>query len=268
MTATAPAPSPPTGIYLSVVIPVYNESGRIRKTLPQVIQYLRARPERCELIVVDDGSTDDTADRIRELVGDTAEARVISYAPNRGKGYAVRRGMLQARGEYLLFSDADLSAPITEAERLLEPLQNGYDVVIGSRALKREWIQLHQSAFRENAGKMFNLVLRVITGLPFRDTQCGFKAFRRAAAQRIFPLQSIFGFGFDPEILYLAQKFEYRTLEVPVHWAHSEGTKVRMLRDGLRMASDLVRIRWNDLTGKYSREGNLPSTGKLNPPEK
>ncbi|MBI4478808.1 MAG: glycosyltransferase family 2 protein [Acidobacteria bacterium] len=268
MTPTTPAPVSLTGIYLSVVIPVYNEGERIRKTLPQVIQYLRARPERCELIVVNDGSTDDTADRLRELFEDTMEARVISYTPNRGKGFAVRRGMLEARGEFALFSDADLSAPITEADRLLEPLENGYDVVIGSRALKREWIHEHQSAFRENAGKIFNLVLRVITGLPFKDTQCGFKAFRRLAAQRIFPLQSIPGFGFDPEILYLAKKFGYRTLEVPVHWSHSEGTKVRMARDGLRMASDLIRIRWNDLAGKYSREGNLLSTERLNPPEK
>ncbi|MBI3934316.1 MAG: glycosyltransferase family 2 protein [Acidobacteria bacterium] len=241
-----------SGIHLSVVIPVYNEIARVSTTLPQVIQYLRSGPERCELIVVDDGSTDGTADRVCELCRDVPDARVVAYQPNRGKGCAVRKGMLEAKGECILFSDADLSAPIAEAERLLEPMKKGYDVVIGSRALQREWIQVHQSIVRETAGKTFNLCLRAITGLPFQDTQCGFKAFRRQAARRIFALQTIPGFGFDPEILYLAQKFGYRTLEVPVHWAHSEGTKIRMLRDGLRMAADLFRIRWNDLRGRYS----------------
>lgn len=239
-------------LYLTVVIPVYNESGRILHTLPQVIGYLRSRPERCELIVVDDGSTDGTAGRARELCRGLPEARIISYLPNRGKGYAVRKGMLEARGEYILFSDADLSAPIAEAERLLAPMKDGYDVVIGSRALKREWIEVHQSRFREAAGMLFNVFLRAITGLPFHDTQCGFKAFRREAARRIFPLQTIDGFGFDPEILYLARKFGYRTLEVPVHWAHSEGTKIHMWRDGVRMACNLAGIRWNDLRGRYS----------------
>ena len=242
-----------SSIYLSVVIPVYNESARIPHTLPQVIQYLRGRPERCELIVVDDGSTDDTAERVRELCRDVADARLVSCPPpNRGKGRAVRTGMLEARGEFVLFSDADLSAPISEAQRLLQPMQDGYDVVIGSRALKREWIEVHQSVLRETAGKLFNLFLRAVTGLTFQDTQCGFKVFRREAAQRIFPRQTINGFGFDPEVLFLARKFGYRTLEVPVHWAHSEGTKVRLLRDGMRMAADLVRIRWNELRGRYA----------------
>jgi glycosyltransferase involved in cell wall biosynthesis len=241
-----------SGIYLSVVIPVYNESARISRSLPQVIEYLRGRPEPCELIVVDDGSTDGTAGRVREILAEVPEARIISYSPNRGKGHAVRQGMLAARGNYVLFSDADLSAPISEARRILEPLDDGYDVVIGSRALKREWIEVHQSRLREAAGKLFNLFLWAITGLPFQDTQCGFKAFRREAAQKIFALQTIDGFGFDPEVLFLARKLGYRTLEIPVHWAHSEGTKVRVLRDGARMAWDLLQIRWNNLRGKYS----------------
>ena len=163
--------------------------------------------------------------------------------------------MLNARGEFLLFTDADLSAPIAEAGRLLEPLRQGYDVAIGSRALRREWIEIHQSGLRENAGKFFNLCLRAATGLPFQDTQCGFKAFRKEAAQRIFALQTIERFGFDPEILFIARRLGYRTIEVPVHWAHSEGTKVRMFRDGLRMAVDLVRIRCNGLRGKYRGQG-------------
>ena len=238
--------------YLSVVIPAYNEGARIPQTLSQVAQYLRTRPERCELIVVDDGSTDGTADLVRELCRDIPEGRIISYPSNHGKGYAVRKGMLEARGKYALFSDADLSAPIAEVERLLQSLEDGYDFAIGSRALKQDWIEVRQSSFRETAGKLFNHFLRAVTGLPFRDTQCGFKAFRREAAQRIFPLQTIEGFGFDPEVLYLARKFGYRGREVPVHWAHSEDTKVRLWRDGLRMASDILRIRWNDLTGRYS----------------
>jgi len=250
-----------TESYLSVVIPVYNERDRVSSTLPSVLEYLRGCAEPCELIVVDDGSTDGTADRVRELLRNAPNARLISDAANHGKGYAVRKGMLEARGQYLLFSDADLSAPIAEADRLLEPLKNGYDVVIGSRALKREWIQVHQSWVRENAGKLFNLALRSITRLPFEDTQCGFKAFRREAARRIFPLQSIRGFGFDPELLYIAKKLGCRTLEVPVYWAHSEGTKVRMWRDGVRMVMDLVRIRWNDACGKYSGAGR-PLSGE------
>lgn len=242
----------PLPYHLSVVIPVYNESGRISRSLAEVVEYLRTRPEPCELILVDDGSTDGTADLVRELSRDLPSAQIISYPSNRGKGYAVRLGMLAAQGEFLLFSDADLSAPIAETKRLLDQLQEGYDVVIGSRALNRKWIEVRQSRFRETAGKLFNLFLRVITGLPFQDTQCGFKAFRRAAAQRIFPLQTINRFGFDAEILYLARKLGYRMLEVPVHWAHSEGSKVHMLRDGTKMALDLCRIRWNDLCGKYS----------------
>jgi glycosyltransferase involved in cell wall biosynthesis len=241
-------------IHLTVVIPVYNEAARLSETIPQVVQYLQARPEACELIVVDDGSTDRTVALARELLGGAPDARVISYLPNRGKGHAVRKGMLEARGEIILFSDADLSAPIAEAERLLDPIRKGYDVVIGSRALDRSLIGVHQSALRENAGKMFNLFLRTVTGLPFKDTQCGFKAFRRPVAQHVLPVQTIDGFGFDPELLYVARKFGYRLLEVPVHWAHREGTKVHVLRDGLRMALNVFEIRWNDLAGKYGRK--------------
>jgi hypothetical protein len=166
--------------------------------------------------------------------------------------------MLRARGDYILFTDADLSAPIAELDRLLQPLQNGSDVAFGSRALKREWITVHQSGFRESAGRLFNWALRTITGLPFQDTQCGFKAFRKQAAQHLFAQQTIDRFGFDGEVLYLARKFGYRIVEVPVHWAHSEGSKVRMLRDGLRMAADLLKVRWNDWTGKYARDPNRP----------
>ena len=249
------APPPP---FLSVVVPVFNESARISSSLRQILAYLQARPESYEVIVVDDGSTDGTPDHVQQMVATHPQVRVLRHSANQGKGAAVRTGMLSARGAIALFTDADLSAPIAEAPRLLEPLQQGYDVVIGSRALQRDWIEIHQSRFRETAGKLFNLCLRILTGLNFWDTQCGFKAFRLPAARRLFANQTISGFGFDPEILYLARKFGLRSLEVPVHWAHSEGTKVRLWRDGLRMFFDLLRIRWNDFRGRYSADHAAP----------
>ena len=237
--------------HLSVVIPVYNEAFRIPSALRQILDYLERRGESYEVLVVDDGSTDDTAERVAEVCRETPAVRSLRHPANQGKGFAVRDGMLNARGEYLLFTDADLSSPMTEAERLLEPLRNGYDVVIGSRALRPEWVSPRQPWLRETAGKTFNLFVRAMTFLPFHDTQCGFKAFRREAAQAVFSCQTIPGFGFDVEILYLARKFGYRVLETPVHWGNDARTKVHPLRDGQRMFLDLLRIRWNDWRGKY-----------------
>ena len=239
------------GVCLSVVIPAYNETSRILPTLEKVLDFLRSRPESYEVVVVDDGSTDKTAELVEEVCRRSGAVRLLRNSVNSGKGVAVRKGMLNARGEYLLFTDADLSAPIADAELLLQPLERGYDVVIGSRGLKREWIGIHQPRFREAAGRLFNLFIRAITGLEFRDTQCGFKAFRRQAARAIFACQSTGGFGFDAEILYLARKFAYRTLEVPVHWDHSAASKVNTLRDGFGMLFEVLRIRWNDWRGKY-----------------
>jgi glycosyltransferase involved in cell wall biosynthesis len=246
-------------IALSVVIPAYNEVARVSSTLLQIVEFLDARGQPYEILVVDDGSTDATAACIEEFSRSHGRVRLVRCPANRGKGAAVRTGMLLAQGEYLLFTDADLSAPIAELDRLLEPVENGYDVAFGSRALKREWITIHQTGFRESAGKLFNLALRTITGLPFQDTQCGFKVFRKQAAQHLFARQTIDRFGFDGEVLYLARKFGYRLIEVPVHWAHREGSKVHLLRDGLRMAADLLKVRWNDWTGKYSQPANGPA---------
>ena len=232
--------------------------ARIPSSLRQIVEFLDGRGQPYEILVVDDGSTDQTAACVEAFARVREQVRLVRCPTNRGKGAAVRTGMLQAQGDYILFTDADLSAPIAELDRLLEPLQNGYDVAFGSRALKREWITVHQSGFRETAGKLFNLALRTITGLPFQDTQCGFKAFRKQAAQHLFAQQTIDRFGFDGEVLYLARKFGYRTVEVPVHWAHSEGSKVHLLRDGLRMAADLLQVRWNDWSGKYSRAAARP----------
>jgi glycosyltransferase involved in cell wall biosynthesis len=244
-----------------VVIPAFNEAARIGATVSRVVEYLQSRRSDWELLVVDDGSCDGTADLVRSLHPGEPRVRVIYNSPNRGKGYAVRTGMLAAQCDLVLFSDADLSAPIEEVEKLLPAMNDGYDVAIGSRALRRELIAVRQSRLRELAGQSFNLILQLITGLAFKDTQCGFKLFRREAARQVFAQQRIHAFGFDPEVLFLAGKFGYRTREVPVRWAHSEGSKVRVLRDGIRMVRDLLLIRWNDLTGKYSGSDNTTGQG-------
>lgn len=236
---------------LSVVIPAYNESSRISATIGRVLEYLDTRWKRWEVVIVDDGSSDGTATLVKSLRPADTRLRVISYLPNRGKGFAVRTGMLAAQGDLVLFSDADLSAPIEEVEKLIPPLLGDYQLAIGSRALRRELIEVRQSRMRELAGQSFNLALRVITGLNFHDTQCGFKLFRREAVKPVFERQLINSFGFDPEILFLAAKYGFRTCEVPVRWAHTAGSKVRVLRDGLGMVADLLRIRCNELTGKY-----------------
>jgi len=170
---------------------------------------------------------------------------------NRGKGYSVRNGMLHARGDVLLFSDADLSSPIAEADKLFAAITSGADVAIGSRWLRSELQIQRQPLYRQLFGRIFNLALRIVLGLNFRDTQCGFKAFTPRAAQAIFPLQEVERWGFDPELLYLAKKFRFTVNEVPVAWAHREGTRINPLRDGIRMFGELLKIRWNALNGKY-----------------
>jgi glycosyltransferase involved in cell wall biosynthesis len=237
--------------FLSVVVPAYNEAHRIPATLDQIINYLAIFNKPYEVLVVNDGSSDDTAAVVSRFRGPDTRIRLLENPGNCGKGAAVRNGVLNARGEIVLFTDADLSSPIEEADRLLTPLSEGWDVVIGSRALRRDWIGVHQSALREFNGKVFNFFIRLFAGLPIHDTQCGFKAFRREAARAIFPLQQIHGFGFDVEILYIARKLGFRILETPVHWNHAEGSKVHPLRDGLRMGMDVLRIRRNDLAGRY-----------------
>ena len=205
------------------------------------------------MIVVDDGSTDHTAEAAESFRGRIAELRVISNGQNRGKGYSVRNGSLEARGEIVLFTDADLSAPIEEADKLLGKM-NEFDVAIGSRAMNRGLIEVHESKFREFAGIVFNRIVRLILRLPFVDTQCGFKAFRREKCRIIFEQQTIERFGFDPELLYLARHHGLKTVEVAVRWAHSPATKVSMLRDSVQMFLDVLIIRWNALRGRYRTE--------------
>lgn len=245
----AALPQAPT---LSVVIPAFNEEARLPATLDRIRGYLQgAGLGPWEVIVCDDGSTDGTAQMVTELMKADAALRLISYRPNRGKGYAVRQGMLAAQGQWRLLTDADLSAPIEDLQRLLEAAHREHaQIVIGSRALDRSLIGVHQPVAREYAGRLFNLAVRWITGLPFRDTQCGFKLFAAAAAQIVFSRQQLEGFGFDVEVLYIGRLHGLKILEVPVHWNNVEGTKVSLLR-GVDSFLDLLRIRRHAARGAY-----------------
>ena len=236
----------------SIVIPAYNESERIAATLERIGAYAREQRWDAEVLVVNDGSRDNTVEMVKGIAQSHPFIQVIENPGNRGKGYSVRNGMLRARGDILLFSDADLSSPIEESSKLFTAIAAGADVAIGSRWLRAELQTQRQPPLRQIYGRMFNVALRIVLGLSFRDTQCGFKAFRRDAARRIFALQKIERWGFDPEILFLARKLGYRTVEVPVRWAHSAGTRLHPLRDGMRMVFDIFHIRWNAITGKYA----------------
>jgi dolichyl-phosphate beta-glucosyltransferase len=235
---------------LSIIIPCFNEELRLPATLTAIAKYIRASGRDTEVIVVDDGSQDQTAAAAALYANQIPGLRVLRNSENRGKGYSVRRGMLEAQRRIVLFTDADLSAPIEEADKLLAALTD-HDVAIGSRAVDRSLISVRQSRFRELAGIVFNLMVRAALRLPFVDTQCGFKAFRREPCRIIFEQQRIERFGFDPELLYLARHHGLRAAEIPVRWAHSPATKVSMLRDSLQMFLDIFVIRWNSLLGRY-----------------
>ena len=236
----------------SIVIPAYNEGARLAPTLEKVLSYVHQQGWDAEVIVVNDGSSDNTAEIVRSFAQKQPMLRLVENPGNRGKGYAVRNGILNARGEIVLFSDADLSSPIEEMPKLLEALKAGADIAIGSRWLRAELQTSRQSLHRQIFGRIFNGLNRIILGLRFKDTQCGFKAFTRRAAQTILPLQRIERWGFDPEILFLARKFGFRVAEVPVRWGHVGGTRINPLIDGARMFQEMLHIRWNDMEGKYN----------------
>ncbi len=229
----------------SIVIPAFNEESRIAKTLRLTLNYLGNVSPESELIVVNDGSTDATATVTRDVFSEAKIAiRLLEDFPNRGKGAAVRSGLLAAQRPIGLFSDADLSTPLEETPKLIEPIADGkIDIAFGSRALDRSLIGRHQPWRREQAGRIFNLLVRLATGLPFWDTQCGFKAFRLDVCRPIFEAARIDGFAFDVELLYLAQRFGLRICEIPVRWNDAEGSKVRFLQDSLRMLREVIALR-------------------------
>jgi dolichyl-phosphate beta-glucosyltransferase len=236
----------------SIILPAYNEEIRIAATLDKILSHVKERGWDAEVLVVNDGSTDNTRSVVRGYAANYPMLRLIDNPGNRGKGYSVRNGMLRARGDLLLFSDADLSSPIEEADKLFAAIEQGADIAIGSRWLKPELQAQRQPIGRQILGRIFNLALRIILGLNFKDTQCGFKVFSRRAAQAIFPLQQIERWGFDPEVLYLAKRFGFNIQEVPVVWSHREGTRIDPWRDGLRMFAEVLRIRRNAIRGKYA----------------
>lgn len=236
----------------SIVIPAYNESQRIGASLEKVLAHIAQRGWDAEVLVVNDGSRDDTAAIVGRFAQSRRRVRLIENPGNRGKGYSVRNGMLHARGEILIFSDADLSSPIAEADKLIAALRRGADVAIGSRWIRPEFQTERQPLYRQLFGRIFNLLLRIFLGLRYKDTQCGLKAFTRHAAQHIFPRQRIERWGFDPELLFLARKQRFQIAEIPVEWAHDERSKINPLVDGLKMFVEILRIRWYALTGKYA----------------
>jgi dolichyl-phosphate beta-glucosyltransferase len=247
-----------TDLNYSIIIPAYNENERLAVSLPKVQDYVDASGLQAEIIVVNDGSTDDTAEVVRRFSRLHPDVRLLENPGNRGKGYSVRNGMLNATGDVMLFTDADLSSPIREASKLFEAIAQGADVAIGSRWLQAELQTERQPWFRQLYGRLFNLALRIVLGLKYRDTQCGFKAFTRDAAHTIFSRQHIERWGFDPELLFLADKFRLRTVEVPVEWAHDHRSKISPLRDGMKMGVEMLMVRWNDMRGVYQQPALAP----------
>ncbi|MFN2511404.1 MAG: dolichyl-phosphate beta-glucosyltransferase [Pyrinomonadaceae bacterium] len=243
-------------VSLSIVVPAYNEALRLGTTLPKILEYLRDNVSQSELIVVDDGSTDNTAAAARQILSavDRVHTSVLSYQSNLGKGRAVRLGLLASRGRVALFSDADLSTPITETPKLVNPiLRDECDIAFGSRALDRTLIGVHQPWRREQGGRVFNLIVRLATGLPFWDTQCGFKAFRMSVCRPIIEGATVDRFGFDVELLYIAYRAGLRLREVPVRWDHYEGSKVNLASDSVKMLGEVALIRQQARRGIYDK---------------
>ena len=249
---------------LSIVIPAYNEGARIERTLDRVMSCVEQQGWDAEVLVVDDGSVDATAAIIARWMEAHPRLHLVKNEGNRGKGYSVRNGLLQAAGEVVMFTDADLSAPMEEAERLLAAIADGADVAIGSRWMDKTRQTIHQPLYRRFFGRCFNWVTRTVMGLPFKDTQCGFKAFRRPAAQVIFRLQRIERWGFDPEILFIARKLGDQIREVPVTWGHDERSRMSYLKDGMKMLEEMAVIRANSIAGRYDEDiAALKDTSKM-----
>jgi len=235
---------------LTVVIPAYNEEVRLGPTLDRIGAYLSAQDYPWSVLVVSDGSSDQTAAIAKAYADADSRFGLIAYTPNRGKGHAVRRGMLAATGDFRLLSDADLATPIEEIEHLWPPMAEGYEVAIGSRPLRESNLEIRQPLYRELLGRAFNGAVQTLGIRGIADTQCGFKLFTASAVREIFPRCKLDGFSFDFEALMIARDLDYRIAEIPIRWRHQEGSKVRVLRDGSRMLLDLVGLR---LRGKRQR---------------
>lgn len=228
---------------LSIVIPAYNEEARLERTVQRVAGFFRTRPEKWELIVVDDGSTDRTEEVLQSLQDRFEEVQGVSFGVNRGKGGAVKEGVLRASGKWILVTDADLAAPMEEYVRLAGPLREGWQVAIGSRGVRDAACQVKQSPVRYFGGRVFNFVIRSLVLGDFYDTQCGFKMFERQAGRDIFSRLVLEGFSFDIEALYLAKKRGYKIKEVPINWYAQSGSKIRLVQDAFIMIGDALRIK-------------------------
>jgi dolichyl-phosphate beta-glucosyltransferase len=244
----------------SIVIPAYNEAKRLPSTLEQILLYSAAKSWNAEIIVVNDGSTDDTAAVIRRMAKEHSQIILIDNPVNAGKGRSIRDGVSHANGDIILFTDADNSTPIEDAEKLIQAIREGADIAIGSRWVDRKLQVLPQPLHRRLNGRLYNLLLRSILGLDYKDTQNGFKAFTRTAAKAIFHQQRISGWGFDAEILYLARNYRFTVREVPVEYTYcAEGSKIRPYRDGARMFAELLTVKWNGLSGAYKPSQMVPA---------
>lgn len=239
---------PTSGIHLSVIVPAYNEETRLGSTLERITEYLSQQEYTSEIVVVDDGSRDRTSEVAKALSPDIL---VLRNEPNRGKGYSVKRGMLAARGDFRLFSDADLSTPIEEIEKFWRFFDQGYDIVIASRALPGSQVEIHQNWFREMSGRAFNKVVKTVAMAQFSDTQCGFKAFTANAAETVFARQTISGWVFDTEILFIGRKHKLKMIDVPVIWRNSPNSRLNMARDFWKIFMELLSVRWKNWMGKY-----------------
>lgn len=243
---------------LSIIIPAFDEQARLGDSVREILRYIREFNFDAELIIVDDGSRDKTAETGEKACAGFTEiqTKIIRYEENRGKGFAVKTGLLAAKADIALFSDADLSTPISELPKLVEPIRKGeYDLTFGSRALDRSLIGVHQPWRREQGGKVFNLIVRLLTGLPFWDTQCGFKAFNMKKFRPLLDLMTVDRFGFDVEFLFVARLHGLRLKEIPVRWNHDERTKVSVFRDSQRMFNEVRQIRKNAKKGVYDLSG-------------
>jgi dolichyl-phosphate beta-glucosyltransferase len=234
---------------LSIVVPAYNEEKRIRKSLDKIFDFLDSKQISYEVIVVDDGSKDKTVEIINSLKN--SKLRLLRNKKNSGKGQTVKNGMLEAKGNVVVFTDADLSTPIEEVDKALDWLEKGYDIIIGSRGLKNSDIKIKQPLYRRMMGRIFNIITQILSVRGIKDTQCGFKCFKKETVKKIFQKQTLTGFSFDVEILFLAQKYKYKIKEMPVQWLNDAESKVSPIKDSLRMFRDIFKIQINNMSGKY-----------------